>query len=122
MNSNTKGVIAVGITLGVIGLAYYLVSYKKSTKSNSGEDDFELVKANLGGKFDDSNDVAITKFNNDKNIAQFYKNNRLAIFDANTKKLLKKGSYSNGGKVIKMDGGSELTNSSVWTNLINALN
>jgi hypothetical protein len=122
MNSNTKGVIAVGITLGVIGLAYYLVSYKKSNKIVSGSDNFEAVKANLGGKFDDSSDVAITKFNSDKNIAQFYKNNRLAIFDANTKSLLKKGNYSDGGRIIQMDGGSELTNSSVWTNLINALN
>lgn len=122
MNSNTKGVIAVGITLGVIGLVYYLISQKKDEIKNSSGDDFELVKANLGGKFDDSSDIAATKFNGDKNVAQFYKNNRLAIFDANTKKLLKKGDYSNGGKVIKMDGGTELTNSSVWTNLINALN
>jgi len=123
MNNNTKGAIAVGVTLGVVGLAYYFLVYKKDGNGQgdaySGLDNFNSLQTNLGLKAGKDN-VLIVPFNEKKNTAQFYTNNRVVFFDNN--KVVVKGSYANGGQSISLDGGREVSGGSVWQNLRDVIN
>jgi hypothetical protein len=124
MNQNTKGAIAVGITLGVVGLAYYFLVYRKknggSDDSNSDDSNFKAIQDNLGVKSSSSGIVSV-KFNEGKNTADFYKNNRVVIGKIGTSGYLVKGSYSDGGKGIKLDNGKEIFSGSVFGNLLQTL-
>jgi hypothetical protein len=124
MNQNTKGIIAVGITLGVVGLAYYFLVYRKknggSDDSNSDDSNFKAIQDNLGVKSSSSGIVSV-KFNEGKNTADFYKNNRVVIGKIGTSGYLVKGSYSDGGKGIKLDNGKEIFSGSVFGNLLQTL-
>jgi hypothetical protein len=124
MNQNTNGAIAVGITLGVVGLAYYFLVYRKknggSDDSNSDDSNFKAIQDNLGVKSSSSGIVSV-KFNEGKNTADFYKNNRVVIGKIGTSGYLVKGSYSDGGKGIKLDNGKEIFSGSVFGNLLQTL-
>lgn len=121
MNQNTKGVIAVGITLGVVGLAYYFLVYRKENGGSDDSDDsnFKAIQDNLGVK--SSSGIVSVKFNEGKNTADFYKNNRVVIGKIGTSGYLVKGSYSDGGKGIKLDNGKEIFSGSVFGNLLQTL-
>ncbi len=115
---NINGLIAVGITLGVVGLGYYFLVY---TKKVGKSDNFKSLLENLGSTVKPNKDnVVITKFDGGKYLAQFYTNNRVVIFDS-ANKLLNKGTYSNGGKVINMDDGKSAYTDSVWQNLLDVV-
>lgn len=125
MNQNTKGAIAVGITLGVVGLAYYFLVYRKENggsddSSDSDDSNFKAIQDNLGVKSSSSGIVSV-KFNEGKNTADFYKNNRVVIGKIGTSGYLVKGSYSDGGKEIKLDNGKEIVSGSVFGNLLQTL-
>jgi len=85
---------------------------------------FEKLAANIGIPAPTS-DVLNLNFNNGKNKAQFYKNNRVALSKIDTTGILTligKGTYSNGGLTILLDkDGSQITTSSVFTTLQNAV-
>jgi hypothetical protein len=90
-----------GISLAVLGVvAYYL--YKKSGK-RVGVDNYNLVLAYeptakvLG-------DIIKVKIDNER-FAQFYTNNRFFIFKGKT--ALGKGTYLDGGRVLKSDDGKK---------------
>lgn len=120
MTSNQKGLLAVGITLGVAGLAYYFLVHKKDytgTGGDSGSPNLESAKTNLGGKF--AKDHATVKFNEQKHKATFYNNNRVVIVD--DKGVITKGGYLDGGKVITMDNGKKAESNSVWNNLMTVI-
>ena len=118
MTSNTKGVIAVGVTLGLVGLAYYFFVRSKKDENRGGgtssSENLEAVKKNLGGKFE--KDTATVKFNDAKNKATFYTNDRVIIFD-DKDKVIMRGNYSDGGKKINIEKGKQVADDSVWTNL-----
>jgi hypothetical protein len=119
MNSNTKGAIVVGLALGAVGLAYYFLVYKKDESAYDQFDNFKSLQNNIGLK-PNNDDVVIAPFNDKKNFAQFYKNNRVIIFDSN-KNILVKGSYSNGGYNMVLDNGKEISSNSVWDNLLQTI-
>lgn len=114
---NKKGLIAVGITLGLVGIAYYF--FVRNKKGNveggvSSSENLEAVKKNLGGKYE--KDTATAKFNDGKNSATFYTNDRVIIFD-DKGKVIMRGNYSDGGKKISIEKGKQVDNNSVWANL-----
>ena len=123
MNNNAKGAIVVGVVLGAVGLAYYFLVYKKDGKGEgdaySDLDNFTSLQTNLGLKDVNNDGVISVPFNNEKNKAQFYKNNRVFFFDKNNK-VVAKGSYSNGGQSITLDNGKEF-NGLVWQNIIDVI-
>lgn len=120
MNSNTKGAIVVGLALGAVGIAYYFLVYKKKDDSAYEQfDNFKSLQNNIGAKANNEDIVAV-KFNDKNNSAQFYKNNRVVIFDSN-KKIVVKGSYSNGGYNMTLDNGKEISSNSVWSNLLQTI-
>ena len=88
MNNNTKGLIVAGASLGVLALAYYFLVYRKN--NNADDINFSSVQDNLGLKAN-KDDVVIAPFNDKKNFAQFYTNNRIVIFDS-AKNVVVKGS------------------------------
>ena len=124
MDNNKKGIIVAAVSLGVVGLAYYfLVARKKSFLSDSKtvyyNDNFNSAVTNTGLK-PNKDGVLIVNFNDAKNFAQFYTNNRVIIFDAD-KNVIARGTYSNGGKTIKLDSGKEITSGSVFGNLLQTI-
>jgi|LakMenEpi03Aug12_release.lakeMendotaPanAssembly.Ray.scaffolds.fasta_scaffold1177262_1 hypothetical protein len=122
MNKNTKGIIAVGITLGVVGLAYYFLVYKKDNSGGGSGDNFNSLQDNLGFPKTKLDSVTV-KFNDGKNVADFFKNNRVWIYNLNkdVKSNGKAGTYSDGGKTIKLDSGKEIVSGSVFSNLLQTI-
>jgi hypothetical protein len=116
MDSNTKGIITVGVALGVVGLAYYFLVHNRTQESGSDSINFNSLLSNTGLKPNQSG-ILIIPFNDSKNSAQFYNNNRIFIFDAD-KNVVAKGTYSDGGKSIKLDSGSKIASGSVFSNLL----
>lgn len=93
-----------------------------SGSSEKPKNNFDSLINNLGANVKPSKDnIVKVAFNKGNNFAQFYTNNRVVIFDAN-KKIVAKGTYSDGGKTIKMDSGKNISSGSVWQNLLNSLN
>jgi cytoskeletal protein RodZ len=88
-----------------------------STSGNTPKD----VANNLGGGYDAKNDRTNVTYDGKKYQATFYNNNRFFIFRTSDNAWIKKGSYSNGGKTLVVDGGKTFTSNSVWTNLQNAV-
>jgi hypothetical protein len=123
MNNNAKGAIAVGITLGVVGLAYYFLVYKKENSGSISDDNFTSLQDNLGFKTKTKFDSVSVKFNEGKNVADFFKNNRVWIYNLNkdVKSNGKAGTYSNGGLSIKLDSGKEIVSGSVFSNLLQTI-
>jgi hypothetical protein len=119
MDNNKKGIIVVAISLGVVGLAYYFLVHKSGSDYNN----FNSAVTNTGLK-PNKDGVLIVNFNYEdkkaKNFAQFYTNNRVIIFDAD-KNIIARGTYSNGGKTIKLDSGKEITSGSVFGNLLQTI-
>lgn len=116
MNNNTKGLIVAGASLLLLGAAYYFLVYKKNDEEDT---NFKSLQDNIGLKPNFEN-IVIAPFNDKKNYAQFYNNNRVIIFNAD-KQIVVKGSYSEGGKTIKLDNGKEVSSGSVWANLLNVI-
>lgn len=78
------------------------------------------VKANLGsGKL--FTNALETTWNGNKYKALFYTNGRIIIFDNSTDKVIRRGTFSNGGKTLIMDNGVTAESGSVWANLANAI-
>ncbi len=77
----------------------------------------DAVLSNLGISAKKVKDTVVAPFNSNKNFGIFYTNGRVIIFDTATKKRLIAGSYSNGGKTIKLDSGKTINSNSVWNNL-----
>jgi hypothetical protein len=130
MDNNKKGIIVVAISLGVVGLAYYfLVARKKSFLSDSGEtvyynDNFNSAVTNTGLKPTKDGQLIVNfnyEDNKAKNFAKFYTNNRVIIFNNADKNVIARGTYSNGGKTIKLDSGKEITSGSVFGNLLETI-
>lgn len=69
----------------------------------------------------EANDTLIVKFNNSKNKAQFYKNNRVFIFDEKNL-ILNKGSFQNGARRIALDNGKTLESNIILENILKATN
>jgi uncharacterized protein (DUF697 family) len=65
-------------------------------------------------------DVLILSFNGAKNEAQFYTNNRVFIYEQQNQ-ILKKGSYSNGGRRIRTDDGRVFEGNNIVDNLYAAI-
>ncbi len=97
---------------------------KEFTNSNVGTTtpsaNFQQVQTNLSTKAN-ANGVVSVRFNGNKNQADFYNNNRVIIGTVGQSGYLKKGTYSNGGKTIVLDGGKTITSGSVWQNLNSTL-
>lgn len=119
-----NGLIAVGITIAVVGGGYLI--YKKFFDTPEGneefQDNFAQLQTNLGKKANSDNVVVVSfnvQNNVPKNMASFYDNDRVIIFDSNKKKIMS-GVYSDGGKVIRIDssyGGKQSYNKDVYANL-----
>lgn len=119
-NKNINGVIAVGLTIGLVSAAYYFLVYKKGKPDSYSEfDNFQSLQTNLNAK-PDTQGVVVAPFNEKKNFAQFYNNNRVVIFRAD-KSIVVKGTYQNGGKLITLDNGKEIEGGSVWGNLLQTI-
>ncbi len=106
-----SSIVAIGVGTVI------LVKRMKSTDGGAsvgGKENFDSLLVNLGN-IKPSHDAVSIKFNNNQNLANFFNNNRLAIYKG--KDLVDKGTYSNGGKVIKMDSGKSANGSSVYDNL-----
>ena len=126
----TKKVLLIaGLLIILGGSAYLLFSKRKDGESSTSggenapsesENPAISVKSNLGSQavIDSKGNVGVS-FNDKKNYAWFYPNNRFSIFSGT--KLLLKGSYSNGGKKLVIDGGKTIESGSVWNNLSNAI-
>jgi hypothetical protein len=120
-NVTKNGLIAVGITFGIVVGGYYIIQHiKKGSPKGSAEENFKSLQTNLNVQ-PNSDGIVVVDFNDKKNIAQFYNNNRIIIFDAKSKAVMVKGTYSEGGKIINLDNGGLLNNSSVYTNLLNSI-
>ena len=102
--------LALLIGFGGAG-AYYFLIYKKNN--------FNSLLANTGRKAN-KDDVLVISFNSGKNFAQFYKNNRVIIFNQKNE-IVVKGNYSNGGKIITLETGKEITGDSVFQNLLKTI-
>ena len=125
----TKGqvIFGVGSVLLVSGVVYFgfikkyengLTWYRDVTGGTG--DNFSMVKKNLGGSYPDGA-VASTKFNSNKNQADFYNNGRVVISNVGANGYLVKGSYRDGGLTIVLDNGKTITSNSVWNNLLQTL-
>jgi hypothetical protein len=122
MNKNTKGIIAVGIVLGVVGLAYWGVTkFSKNTDTGTeNKDELDLLRQNLNTTASIKTDVEILKFNGGKNQIDFFKNGRFYLYSLDnkgTKKYINSGNWSNGGLNLKTDNGKEVSSTSVYKNL-----
>lgn len=118
MNKNTKGILVAVSTLGLIGVAYYFLIYKKSSKAKA-EKNFKDLLNNLGVKT--SGESYTTEFNEGKNIVTFFNNNRFVTKVKGADLASKKGTYTDGGKKLFVDGGNVIESGSVWGNLLKTL-
>lgn len=125
MEKNVKGIIAVAVVgiLGFLGYKYFTKKGILSSAESITDDNFGMLQKQTGISSNKDGAVVIP-FNNNKNKAQFYSNNRVIIFD-NTKNpavRIKSGTYSQGGYNIKLDGGKDIMNtSSVFLALLETL-
>jgi len=124
MNNLVKGIIAVA-AVGGLGFVAYLVLKKKFPElfkpkdgtpaigNTTPNENWNLLQTQSGvmAKIDplypqNIEGIVIFNFNGGKNKAQFYYNNSVAIFDNAIKSgSIGIGTYSNGGKDIKIDSG-----------------
>ena len=124
MEKNVKGIIAVAIVgvLGFLGYKYFTKKGILSSAKSIVDDNFALLQKQTG--IPSKQGVVVIPFNDNKNKAQFYSNNRVIIFDSTKTPhvRIKSGSYSQGGYNIKLDGGKDIMNtSSVFGALLETL-
>ncbi len=131
-----KGVLYISVGLLLTGTGIWLYE-KYGSKTGGGgsvfgipgfggNPNYDALLKNLGGNVKpDSNGVISVTFNGQNNRAQFYTNDRVVIFNAGimgtAPQVVAKGSYSNGGLTISLDGKSPVSSSSVFANLLNSL-
>ena len=122
MNKNLKGILAVAGTLGLIGAVYYFMIYR-NTPIGQANKNFDDVADNLGGAklINSAKDTIMVDFNNNKNQASFFNNNRFSITTKGIDGYLKKGTYLDGGKKLIIDEGGTIEGNSVWANLSKAI-
>lgn len=103
--------------------------YKNSDLEKSPDspgNNFDALLKNLGaaGKVDSKGAVPVV-FNDKNNLAVFYNNNRVIIFESGmmgtAPNQIAKGSYSNGGLIITIDGKQPVTSGSVFSNLLKTI-
>jgi hypothetical protein len=83
---------------------------------------FEQLKKNLGTGFKvTGRGTLIMLFNKSKNQADFYPNGRFVLSRPGATGYDKKGSYTDGGTKLFIDGGKTIEGSSVYTNLFKAI-
>lgn len=116
-----NGLIAVGITIIVVGGGYliYQKFFNKPEGNEEFQDNFAQLQTNVGKKPNKDGVVAVP-FDNNNYHAYFYENDRVVIYNWNNTKTVMKGSYSDGGKLISIDssyGGKQSYDNSVYTNL-----
>lgn len=124
-----KEYIYIGVALLLVGGGVF-VSYKMYKKYKDENNilgteaeaaaNLAQVKVNLGDKAKEEKEGVSIVFNNAKDQAVFYNNNRVSLFNSKGN-ILKKGTYAAGGKTITIDGGKTYTNGSVYNNLISVL-
>jgi hypothetical protein len=125
MEKNVKGIIAV-VIVGILGFVGYKYFTKKGILSGAksiADDNFGLLQKQTG-RSANNQDALVIPFNDNKNKAQFYSNNRVIIFDTTKTPpvRIKSGTYSQGGYNIKLDGGKDIMNtSSVFLALLETL-
>lgn len=122
MDKNAKGIIAIAV-LGIVGFFGYKYLSKKGIfkRAQSASDDNFALLQKQSGVLANADGVVVIPFNNKKNKAQFYSNNRVIIFD-NTKNppvVIKKGTYTMGGYNITLDGGKDIMNTSTVYGALN---
>lgn len=124
MDKNLKGAIAVGVILGVVGLAYWGITTRFGTKDTGtdteNKDELDLLRQNLRTTAGIKTDVEMLKFNGGKNEINFFKNGRFYLYSLDnkgTKKYINSGNWSNGGLNLKTDDGKEVSSNSVYKNL-----
>lgn len=126
MDKNLKGVIAIGIILGVVGLAYWGITKFTGTDTTENEnndenkDDLDLLRQNLKTTASIKTDVETLKFNGGKNEINFFKGGRFYLWSLDNrgnKKYINRGNWSNGGLNLKTDDGKEVSSNSVYKNL-----
>jgi hypothetical protein len=108
-----KGLLIFGSVLILSGVGVW--AYGRWGKHSDGNANFDSVLKNLGVSAD-KNGVASVKFNSGENIANFYSNGRVVVFKGTTE--LAKGSYSNGGSTITLDGKAPITEKTVYLALL----
>lgn len=60
-------------------------------------------------------------FNNDKNFAEYYPNQRFGAFKTGTSGYLVKGYWYNGGRKLVIDGGKTIDTNSAWASIIESI-
>jgi hypothetical protein len=85
----------------------------------SADQNFANLKVNIGVSTPSGNSFTL-KFNEGKNLVTFYNNSRFAIFNSKKEQLFK-GSYQQGGKILKGDNGKEAVSGSIWRNLLSII-
>ena len=144
MDKFVKGIIAVTVVGGLSFVAYLVLKKKfpelfkpkDGTPSKDGtpaignttpNENWNLLQTQSGimAKVDvkypqNKEGVVVMGFNGGKNLAQFYYNNTLAIFEGTgaTAKSIGTGTYSNAGKDIKIDAGAKKGKNSVNANTV----
>jgi len=114
MNQNTKGIIAVGIVVGVVALTIRYFFKSKNIEENQ----LFILRKNLGLP-ESKLDTISLKFNGEKNQVDFFSNNRFFIYkiENGEKKYIDRGTWSMGGLNLKLDSGKEVISNSVYKNL-----
>ena len=124
----TKGQVIFGIGMGLaVGATIYFGFVRKYANGMTWYegltapkiDDLASVAKNLG--VPKNSDPVTVKFNSGKNTADFYSNKRVVIGTVGKSGYLKKGTYLNGGMMIRLDDGKIVVSGSVWQNLLDAL-
>jgi hypothetical protein len=82
----------------------YKSQYNKGLSHYFNQDQVKIDKYFFKNLAVETSELLIVSFNDSKNKAQFYKNNRLFIFDKSNN-ILAKGGYLIGGKKIVLDSG-----------------
>lgn len=117
MKNKTIGYAIIGLALVAGGIYVYKTFIKKDDGSvnDDSNKNFDVLLKNLGTNAKSENGSVAVNFNDGKNSARFYNNNRVVFFKGQTE--IGKGSYSNGGYTMSIDGGKTVNNANVYTNL-----
>lgn len=103
-------IVSIGLILSGFGIwAYGRFSKKGEPDIDLPNFDLLLKNANVS---ENKDGIASIKFNSGSNVANFYKNGRVAFFKGDN--LISKGTYTNGGLTITIDGKAPISTSSVY--------